>query len=294
MTTAFVLSGGASFGAVQVGMLQALADRRISPDLLVGTSSGALNAAFLASRGVTPSTVDALGNVWRTMRGRQLFRPSPRTLAALFGYGTSVCTDRGMRDLIEAHLEFLQLEDALIPLLLIATDMATGEEVSLEAGPAEEAILASSAIPGILPPVSWNGRTLVDGGLADNAGITPAVQAGADRIFVLPCGYPSTPSKPLHGALGALAHAMAVLVHHRLMRDIRLYADTVDLIVFPAPRTISVNPLDFGHSAELIDRAYEDAARFLDDDGRRDLAGDADLDTVSQGGPGGGRRSPGP
>lgn len=265
MTTAFVLSGGASYGAVQVGMLRALVERGVRPDLLVGTSSGALNAAYLASRPANPATVDELAAIWATLRARRLFRPAPRTsLSALFGHGTAICTDRGMRELIEGHLQFALLEDAPTPLQVIATDLVTGEEVALGSGPALEAILASSAIPGILPPVPWHGRTLVDGGLADNAAISPAVQGGADRVYVLPCGYPSAPTTPPRGAFGTLAHAMTVLVHQRLMRDIELYSSAIDLVVLPTPYPIAVNPLDFGHSDELIRRAYDETSRFLD------------------------------
>ncbi len=292
MTTAFVLSGGASFGAVQVGMLRALADCGISPDLLVGTSAGALNAAFVASRGVTDSSLDELAQVWHGLRARRLFRPAPRAgIAALFGHGTALCTDRGMRELIEGHLEFDRLEDSPTPLQVVATDLITGREVALGSGPAVEAILASSAIPGILPPVQWEGRTLVDGGLADNAAISPAVQAGADRIYVMPCGFPCAMPDAPRGAFGTIAQATAVLVHQRLMQDIRLYADAVDLVVFPTPYPISVNPLDFGHSDELIDAAYKDATKHLAvDGGHRDVIDtrmgppvDPDLDDLAQG-----------
>ncbi len=280
MTTAFVLSGGASYGAVQVGMLRALVERGVRPDLLVGTSSGALNAAYLASREPTPATVDALEDVWRTLRARHLFRPAPRTsLSALFGHGTAICTDRGMRELIEGHLQFARLEDAPTPIQVIASDLVTGEEVALGSGPALEAILASSAIPGILPPVPWEGRTLVDGGLANNAAISPAVQAGADQVYVLPCGYPSAPTDPPRGAFGTLAHAMTVLVHQRLMRDIQLYSDAIDLVVLPTPHPIAVNPLDFGHSDELIRRAYDDAMQFLDGPGHGDTIAHPDVRT---------------
>src|SRR4051812_49171365 len=87
--TAFVLSGGASLGALQVGMLEALYEQGIAPDLLVGTSVGALNAAFVASRPQSPQTARELGRVWRELQRQDVF---PVSLSALVG---GVC---GRRD----------------------------------------------------------------------------------------------------------------------------------------------------------------------------------------------------
>ena len=275
MFTAFVLSGGASLGSVQVGMLQAIAERGILPDLLVGTSAGALNATFLAGRGFSAETVGELASVWRSLRTWRLFRPDAvRTAGTLLGRGTSIFSDRGLRDLLDRHVKFALLEEAGIPLQVIATDLLTGAEVVLDRGPASKAVLASSAIPGMLPPVSWRERTLVDGGLADNTAISQAVRAGAERVYVLPCGYPCALVTPPRSALGILTQTMALLVHQRLLHDIALYAGAVELIVLPPPCPLSVNPVDFRHADELIRRAHEVSARFLDvDDGHRDDPG---------------------
>jgi NTE family protein len=122
--------------------------------------------------------------------------------------------------------------------------------------------------------VSWRERTLVDGGLADNTAISQAVRAGAERVYVLPCGYPCALVTPPRSALGILTQTMALLVHQRLLHDIALYAGAVELIVLPPPCPLSVNPVDFRHADELIRRAHEVSARFLDvDDGHRDDPG---------------------
>ncbi|GAA4488178.1 patatin-like phospholipase family protein [Rhodococcus olei] len=270
MATAFVLSGGASLGAVQVGMLGAIAERGIAPDLLVGTSAGALNAGYLAGHGAQPDAIAGLGALWRSLRTWQLFRPDPRrAVNTLLGRGTAVFGAQGLHELLDRHLTFSRLEDAGIALQVIATDLLTGEEVALDSGPAAAAILASSAIPGMLPPVTCGERTLVDGGLADNAAISRAVQAGAGTIYVLPCGYPCALTSPPRSALGTLTQAMALLVHQRLLHDITLYASEADLIVLPPPCPLSVNPMDFGHADELIRRAHTEAAKFLAVDGGR-------------------------
>lgn len=273
MTTAFVLSGGGNLGAVQVGMLQALADAGIRPDVLVGTSAGALNAVHVAEHGATRAGVDALAAVWAGLRGRTLFRLDPRSVLA----GGTLCSDRGMRTLLERHLGLARLEDAAIPVHVIATDFLSGEEVVLDRGPAAEAVLASCAIPGVLPPVPWGGRTLVDGGLADNAAISVAVAAGAEEVVVLPAGYAcALPAAPA-GMVGPLCHALSLLTHQRLVSDVAAYRDRVDLTVLLPPCPLSVPPLDFAHSRDLVARAREGARRQLAHDGGRRPRPDHDI-----------------
>lgn len=270
MTTAFVLSGGANLGAVQVGMLAAISDLGIAPDLMVGTSAGALNAAYLAGHGTDHATIDELAAVWRGLRTWRLFRPDPLRLATgMIGRSPSMFGAGGLHDLLHQHLTFDRLEDAGVPLVVITTDLLTGEEVSLTSGPAIEAILASSAIPGMLPPVPREGHTLVDGGLADNTAISQAVAAGADTLYVLPCGYPCALTEPPTSALGTVLQAMTLLVHQRLLHDIALYADRAELIVLPPPCPLAVGPLDFGRADELIERSRDAARAFLAVDGGR-------------------------
>src|SRR4051812_38106872 len=202
MTTAFVLSGGGSLGAVQVGMLQALTERQVTPDLLVGTSAGALNAAFVAGRGTGHAALRALAGRWASVQRSDVFPLQPvRHLLAVTGARPSVCSADGLRRLIAGQLTFSRLEDAAIPVHIVATSLLSGEEVLLSEGDALSAVLASAAIPGVLPPVTRRGQILVDGGLADNAAISQAVALGADRVFVLPTGYACAlrepPSRPV-------------------------------------------------------------------------------------------------
>ncbi|MGN6250704.1 MAG: patatin-like phospholipase family protein [Marmoricola sp.] len=273
MTRAFVLSGGGNLGAVQVGMLLALAEAGIRPDVLVGTSAGALNAVHLAERGVSGASVEALARVWASLRGRALFRPDPRSVLA----GGTLCSDRGIRALLERHLGLGRLEDAAIPVHVVATDLLSGEEVDLDRGPAVEAVLASCAIPGVLPAVPWDGRALVDGGLADNAAISVAVAAGADEVVVLPAGYACALPVAPTGIVGPLFHALSLLTHQRLVADVVTYRDRVDLTVLLPPCPLSVPPLDFSRSTDLVERARAGARRQLAHDGGRRPRPDSDL-----------------
>ncbi|MEO7070828.1 MAG: patatin-like phospholipase family protein [Nostocoides sp.] len=265
MTTAFVLSGGGSLGAVQVGMLQALAARGIAPDLLVGTSAGAINAAFVAGRGTGEAALAHLETAWAGTRFADVFPVSPsRPLLAVAGRRSSFFGARGLRRVIEGHLTFERLQDAPIPLHVVATDLLTGNEVLLSAGRAVDAILASTAIPAILPPVRIDGRLLVDGGLADNTAISQAVHLGADRVFVLPGGAACALAAPPSTPFGVALHALTLLVQQRLAHDIRAYAGQVELHLLPPLCPLRVAPTDFGHGAELVQTARAASARWLD------------------------------
>jgi NTE family protein len=268
MTTAFVLSGGGSLGAVQVGMLQALAARGVAPDLLVGTSAGALNAGYLAGHGMARESLDELASVWASLRRRDVFPLQPaRLAAAAVGRTPSLCSSGPLRHLIEQRLTFERLEDATIPLHVVATDVRTGEEVLLSAGGAVDAILASAAIPAVFPSVRIDDRDLVDGGVADNAAISQAVALGADVVYVLPTGYAcalgSPPSTPLSSAM----HALTLLIEQRLVLEVAHFAGIVDIRVLPPLCPLSVSSIDFGQAPLLIERARAATVRWLDQGG---------------------------
>jgi NTE family protein len=265
VTTAFVLSGGGSLGAVQVGMLRALTGRRIVPDLLVGTSAGALNAAFVAAHGTAPAALDELAAIWAALRRDDVFPVrAPRMVLALAGARDSLCAGHGLARLVDRHVGLPRLEDARIPVHLVATDLLSGDEVLLSTGDTRTAVLASSAVPAVLPPVRRDGRTLVDGGLADNAAVSQAVALGADRVYVLPTGYacalPAPPTRPLAVAVQALS----LLVQRRLIADVALYAERVDLVVLPPLCPLRISAVDFRHAAALSSRAHAAAAAWLD------------------------------
>src|ERR1700730_11932480 len=171
--TAFVFAGGAALGAMQAGMLHALYERGIRPDLLVGTSVGALNGAYVgalnaasvASRPQTVAPARELGAVWCGLRRKDVFPLRPATLlSGLAGRRDHLVSDHGLRRLITRHLKIARLEEPGIPLHLIAYDLLSGQEVRLSEGPTIEAVLGATAIPGLLPPVCLGHPLLPDGG----------------------------------------------------------------------------------------------------------------------------------
>jgi len=266
MTTAFVLTGGGSLGAVQVGMLHALAERDVRPDLLVGTSVGALNAAFVAGRGFSAGTVGELDAIWRSVRRADVF-PFQQFRHLRSWHRAALCSPVGLRRLLAAELPMGRLEEARVPVHVTATDVLSGQEVLLSKGDAVSAVLASAAIPAVFPPVEIDGRLLYDGGLADNAPISKAVALGATRIFVLPTGYACALAEPPSNVLAHALHALTLLIERRLILDVARYADVVEMAVLPPLCPLTVGPGDFRHTGELIDRASKATRAWLDNGG---------------------------
>ena len=268
MTTAFVLSGGGSLGAVQVGMLQVLAERDVRPDLLIGTSAGAINAAYVAGHGAGRRALEDLATTWRGLRRQDVFPFDPvRHLLALAGSRPSLCSNHQLCRLIHQHLPYRNLEDAAIPVHIVTTNLLSGQEVLLSTGDAVSAVLASAAIPGVLPAVEREGLTLVDGGVADNAALSQAVALGADDIYVLPAGFACAMQRPPTSAVATAVQALSLLIEQRLISDVAHFAGHARINVLPPLCPLAVSSVDFRHAAELIERARTATRSWLDSGG---------------------------
>ena len=253
MCVAFVLSGGASLGACQAGMVDALYECGVRPDLLVGTSVGAINAAFIASRPPTVRTARELQGIWRGLNRSQIFPANPLTAGlGLLGMRDHSVPVGSLRRLLCRHVERELIEDMPIALHVVAADVLSGEEVLLSEGPVVDAVLASAAIPGVFPSVPWQARMLMDGGVVNNTPISHAIALGADQVVVLPAIGTRRLSRPPRGALAAGVAAVSRAISQRLADDVARYADAAELIVLPAPEVSGVMPTDFGHSEDLI------------------------------------------
>jgi NTE family protein len=254
VTTAFVLPGGASLGAVQVGMADALIEAGIQPDLIVGTSAGALNGAWLAAR-PGPDGAAELRELWLKVRRREIFPFSPlKIMLGLFGRRDHLVSAKRLTAWLAVRAPLSRLEQARVPLHVMTTDLATGAAVMLSSGDAIDSLLASAAIPGIFPPVQIGGRLLVDGGIAADTPITQAVLLGADIVYVLPTVGIQAGARPTRApaiALQALAH----LLGHASDNEIAANADRCTLYVIPALATRDISPFDFTHGRELMDAA---------------------------------------
>ena len=265
MVTAYVFSGGGSLGAVQVGAVQALSERGIHPDVLVGTSAGSLNAAYIAGRGDHPDALRELAELWTGLRRTDVFpiRPVRAALAAL-GRAESLCSAEPLARLLADRLSFGRIENALIPLHVLTTDVLSGREVVLTEGDVVEALLASCAIPGIFPAVRRDDRLLCDGALACSAGIAAAVAIGADVVYLLPAGTSCALQSPPRHPIAAALHAVTLMLHERALLETRLYSREVDLRVLPPLCPLAVSSADFSQAATLISRSYACAGDWLD------------------------------
>lgn len=262
--TAFVLAGGGSLGAVQVGMLHALSAAGLAPDLLVGTSVGAINAAFIAG-GASPDDISELERIWRDVRRTDIFplRPLWGLRAVLTG-ADAAFSPHGLRRLVAGHLCYARLEDAPIPPAIVAADVISGREVVLRSGDPVQAVLASAAIPAVFPPVTIGEFTLVDGGFVNHTPISTAVELGAATVYVLPTGFPCNLAHRPRGALAVALHAVTNLLSQRLAADIAAYDQQVTLHVVPPPCPLEVSAADFSQTTTLIRRAESAARSWLD------------------------------
>jgi NTE family protein len=261
--TAFVLGGGGSLGAVQVGMLYALLEAGVRPDFVVGTSIGSLNAAFLAGH-MSIDGVDSLAELWSSIRRTDVFPISVRSLVGgVMGHRDHLIEALGLRSIIaRADLGFTRLEDAPVPVHAVATDLLSAKSVVLSSGEATQALLASAAIPGVFPPVSVSGRLLVDGGVLANLPVSQAVELGATRLFVLPAMSEEV-SGVSGGAIDVMQRSIMVATSALTRGDVSKVGEVAELHMMPVPTTGQVSIFNFAETPALIENAYLSATAWL-------------------------------
>lgn len=253
--TAFVLAGGGSLGAVQVGMLKALARAGVIPDLVVGASVGAINGAFFAGD-PTPAGVERIERIWLGLSRRDVFPfPPIQAVLGLAGRSSHVSDPSRLRSILEPNLPSARLEGCALPCAVVATDLIDGSERVYRSGPAMDLLMASAAIPAVFPPVLHEGRFLADGGLSNNEPVSTAVSLGATKVIALSTGFSCALSEPPRGAVATALHALNLLINRRLVRDLEEPAGGIEVAVVPPLCPVEVTPFDFSKTAELIRRA---------------------------------------
>lgn len=260
--TAFVFAAGGSLGAVEVGMLRALAAAGVKADFVVGSSVGAINAVYHACD-PTVEGVERLEQIWQGVRRRDVFPVSAinGVLRLLTGRDHLV-SPNALRRLLERHLS-VRLEQCRIPCHVIATDIFDGTARILSSGPAPEALLATTAIPGVFPPVCIGSRTLVDGAVASGTPIASTVTLGAARVIVLSPGLPCALNRPPAGVVQLGLHALNLLIVNQLVTDLERLAGHTNVAVVPPLCPLAVSAYDFSRTGELIDRAAESTAAWI-------------------------------
>jgi NTE family protein len=269
---AFVLGGGGQMGAHEVGMIRALLERDIKPDLVVGTSVGALNGAAVASR-PDVEMVDMLESVWLNLDEDRVFGDSlfART-ANLVRSRTYLQSSRPLRQMLERMLPAKRFEDLQVPFQCVAANIERAAEHWFSEGPLVDAILASCAVPGILPPVELNGEHFIDGGVVNSIPIERAVDLGAKEIYVLQVGRIDRPLSPPKNPWQVAMVAFEIARRHRFAHDMATLPTGVVAHVLPTgepkpPKYSDVSQLryrDFKAAATRIRRAHRAAAAYLD------------------------------
>ncbi|GHH17138.1 patatin-like phospholipase family protein [Streptomyces lanatus] len=256
---AVVVGAGGVLGAAHVGVGYALEQRGFVPDMIIGTSVGALNGAIAAAH--PDRAAPWLDQVWSRLRRREVYPLGHLPSRA------SVFTDRGLRRLIARSGLPSRIEELAVPFTAVAMDLGTGAPALLDHGDLASALLASAAIPGMLPPVEREGRTLVDGGVIAYVPVLAALKAGAASVVVVATGPESSPLRPvgpLRRAGAVAARAGMLLLHHQIERDLREVSRHIPTVVLPTGIESWPAPWDFGHARRLISTAELTAGRFLD------------------------------
>lgn len=269
--TAFVLGGGGFRGAAEVGMVRALAEAGVEPDLIVGASVGAFNGAIVAARPLIEAS-RRLEKVWDSHGFRSVFAENLFERAAnLVRHGTHVHSSQPLRDLLQRWAPAEQIEDLDVRFQCVAAQIETSREVWFDRGPVVEAVLASSAVPGLFPPVEIGGRHFLDGGVVNSIPISRAIELGAREVFVLHVGNIDVPLEAPRQPWDVALAAFEVARRHRFHRD---------LAQVPAEVTVRVLPTGAGDDSryndpsrllyrragsipDAIERAYRASARYL-------------------------------
>lgn len=261
--TAFVLSGGGHQGVAQVGMLRALLERDIRPDVIIGTSAGALNGACVATT-PTLEKVDELEEVWVGLSGDRVF-PGGRLSRVwnVLRRDDHLISSEGLAEVIARAAPAAAFADLVVPLRVVTTDLNTGDEILIVNGPLAPALLASAALPAIFPPVDLHGHTLVDGAVVNLVPISHALAGPADRIYVLDVSDPIS-TKPVRSPLDVVVRAFAISRDQRFELELQWAPKDVEVCVLPPP-VDDRDFFDFSGGKELIDEAHKLALRTLDE-----------------------------
>ena len=267
--TAFVLGGGGVLGAAEVGMLRALLEAGVQPDLVVGTSVGALNGAFLAADPTVEATV-RLAELWSSLAGSGgVFSGSVVTRAATAVRSGTHLHGRGpLRALLDEHLHVQRIEDLAVPFQCVAASIERAAEHWFSDGPLSDAVMASCAVPGLLAPVRIGDEHFLDGGLVNSVPVSRAVELGARTVFVLQVGRVERPLTPPKLPWQVALVAFEVARRHRFAADMATLPDDVVVHVLPTGDVVpeglrQLRYRDAKRTAERVQRAYDASATYL-------------------------------
>lgn len=275
MTTAFVLGGGGILGAVEVGMLRALFERGITPDLVLGTSVGALNGAMVAREPRLP-VIDRLTDLWaQTAQSRDVYGDRPlRTVRRAVSTGTHIYSSKPLTARLVEEFGDTTFADLEVAFQVCAASIERSAEHWFDSGPLVPAIVASAAVPGLLPPArvetEWGVEHFLDGGLVNSIPVGRAVALGATRVFVLQVGRIDRPLSVPKRPWDVARVSFEVARRHRFTRELAEIPDDVEAHVLPAAGTSAKDDSmlafrDFSSVQRRTDATYDASMVYLDE-----------------------------
>ncbi len=261
--TALVLAGGSSRGAIQIGMLQVLAEHGFVPDRIFGSSVGAINGVGFAAD-PTRAGVERMTQVWLRIRREDVY-PQGRLHGPwlYLQQRDAVYANSGLRAIVEEGFPHERLEDAQVPVEVVATSLTDGGEHWFTHGPAVDAVLASAAMPAIFPPVEIDGERYIDGGVVDNVPVRRAIDAGATRIVVLLCAPPLFEPPESRRPVEGMVNALFIAIHSRFVRDMAALPEGVEVILCAGPEGATRDFDDFSTTEHLIALGRAEASEIV-------------------------------
>ncbi len=266
---AFVLGGGGVLGASEVGMLRALLEADVRPDLVLGTSIGAINGAMIAA---DPSiaAIERLTELWQELIGGNVLGGSLLSQTkTLIRTKTNLHQADPLRDLLQSEFGDQSIDDLAVPFGCVAASIETASEHWFTDGPIVDAVLASSAVPGLLAPVEINGEHFMDGGLVDSIPVGRAVQMDMHTIYVLQVGRIETPLKAPTRPWEVGTVAFEIARRHRFSTTMANLPTHVKVHVLPTGNPVKVGGRqqfryrDFSAVPDRIRSAYEATRAYL-------------------------------
>jgi NTE family protein len=270
VTTAFVLGGGGVLGAVEVGMLRALLERGIAPDLVLGTSIGALNGALVASQPEL-AVVERLTGLWRSASSAREAgygdRPL-RTVRRAVSTRTHLWSAEPLRRRLAAELGEVTFEELPVSFQVCAASIERAAEHWFTTGRVVDAVVASAAVPGLLPPARVGGEHYLDGGIVNSVPLGRAVGLGATRVFVLQVGRLDRPLQPPRRPWEVARVSFEIARRHRFVRELAELPEGVECHVLPARGTSTkddtlLGSRDFSGVEARIEATYAASRDYL-------------------------------
>jgi NTE family protein len=268
---AYVLGGGGHLGAHEVGMLRAALEHGLVPDLVLGTSIGAINGAAVAAE-PSADAVARLADVWTQIERDDAFSGSVLgRLSTLARTRTHLHDNGPMRSLLQRTLPAERIEDLPVAFECVAACIETASEHWFSEGSLVDAVMASSAVPGILPPYEIDGRHYLDGGIVNSIPVGRALVHGATTIYVLHVGRIDRPLEPPRWPWEVALVSFEIARRHRFLGDLAALPEEVEVHVLPtgqedAPRYSDLSQLryrDLSRVRDDIERAYEASSAYL-------------------------------